>query len=174
MASANQTSLPAPSTQRLDKWLWFARVIKTRTLAAGLVTDGKVRINRQRVDKPSATVRPGDVVTVTVSGDVRVLKVLQPGIRRGPPAEACLLFDEVAPPSGRAPPNSVTYGASSVADGNSIASSSQPPSADATSRHASEIDGQVGGAAVGQRAPGSGRPTKRDRRQMNRATDQEY
>ena len=44
--------------QRLDKWLWFVRVIKTRTQAAGLVTDGKVRINRVRVEKPSQTVRP--------------------------------------------------------------------------------------------------------------------
>lgn len=43
----------AVNRQRLDKWLWFARVVKSRTLAAGLVSSGKVRVNRQRVDKPS-------------------------------------------------------------------------------------------------------------------------
>ena len=74
MADADETGTHA-SGQRLDKWLWFARVIKSRTLATGLVTDGKVRVNRQRVDKPSLTVRPGDVITVTVRGAVRVLKV---------------------------------------------------------------------------------------------------
>lgn len=90
--------------QRLDKWLWFIRVIKTRTQAAGLVTDGKVRVNAQRVEKPSQSLKPGDVVTVTVRGHVRVLRVLQPGTRRGPPAEAQALYEEMQhiPPPGRA------------------------------------------------------------------------
>lgn len=87
------------AAQRLDKWLWFARVIKTRTLAAGLVTDGKVRVNRQRVEKPSLSLRPGDVVTVAVRGHVRVLKVLAAGSRRGPPAEARTLFEDLTPPA---------------------------------------------------------------------------
>ena len=49
----------APGTQRLDKWLWFARFTKTRTLAAAIVAAGKTRINRVRVDKPAQTVRAG-------------------------------------------------------------------------------------------------------------------
>lgn len=91
----------APGTggaQRLDKWLWFVRAIKTRTQAALLVTEGKVRLNRQRVDKPSQPVRPGDVVTVTVRGHVRILKVLAPGLRRGPPVEAKTLYEDMTPP----------------------------------------------------------------------------
>ena len=84
----SRRSAPADGTQRLDKWLWFARIIKSRTLAAQLVEDGKVRVNRARAAKPSQTVRPGDVLTIAIRGHVQVLKVLAPGVRRGPPAEA--------------------------------------------------------------------------------------
>lgn len=84
-------------TQRVDKWLWFVRVVKTRTLAAGLVHDGKVRVNRARIDKPSVTLKAGDVVTVTAGSRVRVLKVLAPGVRRGPPAEAQTLYEDLTP-----------------------------------------------------------------------------
>lgn len=83
--------------QRIDKWLWFARVIKSRTQAAGLVTEGRVRINRERVGKPSQGVRSGDVVTVAVGPRVRVLEVVAPGLRRGPPAEAQTLFKDLTP-----------------------------------------------------------------------------
>lgn len=86
---------PSVEVQRVDKWLWFARVVKSRTAAADLVTAGKVRINRGKADKPSAPVKSGDVVTVAVHRTVRVLKVLHAGSRRGPPAEARLLFDEL-------------------------------------------------------------------------------
>jgi ribosome-associated heat shock protein Hsp15 len=85
-------------TQRLDKWLWFARVVKTRTLAAGLVTDGRVRVNRERIVKPAHAVRAGDVVTVTVGPRVRVLEVRAPGTRRGSPAEAQAIYRELGEP----------------------------------------------------------------------------
>jgi ribosome-associated heat shock protein Hsp15 len=88
----------ASITQRLDKWLWFVRVVKTRTLAGKLVTEGGVRLNRQRIEKPSATVRPGDVLTIAVHDRVRILKVVAPGIRRGPPPEAQLLYEDLTPP----------------------------------------------------------------------------
>ena len=55
--------------QRVDQWLWFARVAKSRTLAQALVARGKVRINRNRLEKPSATVKPGDVLTLTLGAD---------------------------------------------------------------------------------------------------------
>ena len=79
--------------QRLDKWLWFARIVKSRTLAAQLVQDGKVRVNRTKVAKPAQTVRADDVLTIVIRGNVQVLKVVAPGARRGPPAEARLLYE---------------------------------------------------------------------------------
>jgi ribosome-associated heat shock protein Hsp15 len=85
----------APAVQRLDKWLWFARVLKSRTLAAELVERGKVRVNRMRVVKPSHTVREGDVLTISLRGRVLVLKVLAAGARRGPPPEARCLYERV-------------------------------------------------------------------------------
>lgn len=112
--------------QRLDKWLWFARVLKSRTQAAALVSDGKVRINRVRALKPSQSVRPGDVLTITVRGHVRVLKVEFPGVRRGPPPEARTLYEDLTPP----PPD--TRG------------------------------------SIAERAAGTGRPTKLERRLIDR------
>ena len=95
--------------QRLDKWLWFSRMLKSRTLAAQLVTDGKVRINRARVTKPSHALRKGDVLTIAMRGNVKILKVLAPGHRRGPPPEARLLYEIVGdrqtdPAAGPLPP----------------------------------------------------------------------
>lgn len=86
-----------PGTQRVDKWLWFARIAKSRTLAAQLVADGKVRINRVRTAKPSQTVKVGDVLTVTVRGRVDIFRVLAPGERRGPPVEARGLYEVLTP-----------------------------------------------------------------------------
>lgn len=90
--------MPSPASQRIDKWLWFARITKTRTLATQLVTSGKVRVDRQRVIKPSRMVQPGEVVTIVVHGRVRVLKVLDPGTRRGPASEAQSLYEDLSPP----------------------------------------------------------------------------
>jgi len=83
------------SVQRLDRWLWFARVLKSRTLAAQLIERGQVRVNRVRVVKPSHTLREGDVLTVVLHGRVLVLKVVAVGRRRGPPMEATLLYQQV-------------------------------------------------------------------------------
>jgi len=130
------TANVASGTQRLDKWLWFARVIRTRTLAAGLVTDGRVRVNRDRIVKPSQTVKPGDVVTVAVSSHVRVLQVVAPGERRGPADEAQTLYRDLTPP--------------------------RPSSRD-------DVDHRQ--HSSGQRDFGSGRPTKRDRRAIDRLRD---
>jgi ribosome-associated heat shock protein Hsp15 len=118
--------------QRLDKWLWYARISKTRTSAALLVQSGKVRVNRLRAVKASQTVRPGDVLTIALRGKVRVLKVVSAGVRRGPAPEAQALYEPV----------------STVANG---ASDPNIP-------------------AGGLRNAGSTRPTKRDRRMMDRFT----
>lgn len=92
---------------RIDKWLWHARVTKTRSLAAKLVETGGVRVNHCKIVKPAHDVGPGDVVTVAIHESVRVLKVLAPGLRRGPASEARQLFQEIeAPqPSHAAPQN---------------------------------------------------------------------
>lgn len=81
--------------QRLDKWLWFARVAKSRTLAARLVAAGHVRVNGIRSTTPARPIGAGDVLTVALERDVRVLRVLDSGTRRGPYSEARLLFDDL-------------------------------------------------------------------------------
>ena len=116
------------AVQRIDKWLWFARVVKTRTLAQKLATSGKVRVNREKNEHASRPVKPGDTLTITLDRSVRVLRVLAPGDRRGPPAEARLLYDDLSPPPEPKAP--------------------RPPEQAA-------------------RPPGSGRPTKRDRRRLD-------
>jgi ribosome-associated heat shock protein Hsp15 len=83
--------------------LWFARIVKSRTLAAQLVQDGKVRVNRAKVAKPAQTVRADDVLTIVIRGNVQVLKVVAPGARRGPPAEARLLYEVLSPTRGGPP-----------------------------------------------------------------------
>lgn len=83
------------AAQRIDQWMWFARLVKTRTLAARLVQEGAVRINRQKVLKPSHPVAPGDVLTLAVHGRVRVLRVEDIGARRGPAPEAQALYADL-------------------------------------------------------------------------------
>jgi ribosome-associated heat shock protein Hsp15 len=90
--------------QRLDKWLWFSRVTKTRSLAAKLVAAGSVRINKVRADTPSQAVRIGDVLTIGVGQRVLVRKVLALGGRRGPPEEARTLYEDLAPPPPKTAP----------------------------------------------------------------------
>jgi ribosome-associated heat shock protein Hsp15 len=82
--------------QRLDKFLFFARFCKSRTVAAELILRGMVRINRQPTEKPHARLRPGDVLTLALARGVVVAKVLALAPRRGPAAEARLLYEEIA------------------------------------------------------------------------------
>ncbi len=117
---------------RIDKWLWFARVVKSRTLAAGLIEDGKVRLNRERTTKPSQGVRVGDVLTIAVGPRIRVLEVMALGTRRGPAPEAQALYLDRSPPV--------------------VATAVPQP-------------------ASGDRPSGAGRPTKRDRRRIDRLTE---
>jgi ribosome-associated heat shock protein Hsp15 len=86
--------------QRIDKWLWHARIVRTRSAAAALSASGHVRINGQRVDTPSRAVRPGDVVTVALDRAVHVLKVLDFSERRGSADEARRLCEVLGPPPG--------------------------------------------------------------------------
>lgn len=114
--------------QRVDKWLFFARIVKSRSLAARLAAGGKVRVNRNKIDQASHQVKPGDVLTVTLERRVVVCRVLQPGTRRGPASEARELYEDLTPPP---------------------------------------VPREAGEAAP-RRAPGSGRPTKKERRDLER------
>lgn len=81
--------------QRLDKWLWFARFAKTRTLAAKLVTSGFVRVNGQRTDNAAKALAVGDVVTIALSRTTLVVRVEALGERRGPAPEARQLYADL-------------------------------------------------------------------------------
>jgi ribosome-associated heat shock protein Hsp15 len=78
--------------QRLDKWLWFARFAKTRTLAAKLVASGFVRLNGQRTDNAAKAVAVGDVITIALARATLVVRVEGLGERRGPALEARQLY----------------------------------------------------------------------------------
>jgi ribosome-associated heat shock protein Hsp15 len=135
----------ADRTQRLDKWLWYARVAKTRSLAAALVERGRIRVNRVRTQKPSHTIKPGDVITASVQRDVRILKVLQAGTRRGPATEAQGLYEDLTP-------------------ANELRST-------AAQRGASESVVTTG-ASHNSMDPPTGRPSKKERRQLLRLKGQ--
>ncbi len=87
-------------TIRLDKWLFQARFLKSRGLAADLVAEGRVRVNGQPTDKPARAVAEGDVLTFALHGHVHVVRIRQLGTRRGPAAEAQVLYEDLAPREG--------------------------------------------------------------------------
>ena len=121
----------AAGRQRIDKWLFFARAVKSRSLAAKLTVAGRVRINRDKAAQASDTVKAGDVLTITLDRRIMVWKVLAPGARRGPAEEARTLYEDMSP----------------------------PPAAH---------DPALPDAVAPVRQAGSGRPTKRERRQTDR------
>jgi ribosome-associated heat shock protein Hsp15 len=90
--------MPDGDRQRIDKWLWFARVTRTRTGAQKLVVAGRVRVNRERTGSANRLIKPGDVLTIGLDSGVRVLRVIAPGERRGPAADARGLYDDLSPP----------------------------------------------------------------------------
>jgi ribosome-associated heat shock protein Hsp15 len=114
--------------QRVDRFLWHARIVRTRTLAARLAASGHVRVNGKRIDAPGRGLKIGDVLTVAVSRDVRVLKVIAFAERRGGSAEMSRLYEDLSPPSPK----------------------------------------PVRAISPAPRLAGSGRPTKRERRSLDR------
>lgn len=80
---------------RLDKWLWHARIYKTRTLASEMVARGKVRVNRAVTKKPAASVGPGDVLTLVQGREIRVIRIIGLPERRGPASEAVEHYETV-------------------------------------------------------------------------------
>lgn len=93
-------AMSGSETQRLDKWLWFARFFKTRSLAAKLCEAERVRVNRIVVAKAHQAVRVGDVLTFPQARQIRVVRILALGGRRGPASEARTLYEDLAPVGG--------------------------------------------------------------------------
>lgn len=85
--------------QRIDKWLVYARVVKTRTLGQALAASGHVRLNGRKIDDPAQPVKAGDVLTIGLHGTVRVLKVLDFAERRGSFSVASQLYEDLTPPA---------------------------------------------------------------------------
>ncbi|HVI51150.1 MAG TPA: RNA-binding S4 domain-containing protein [Candidatus Sulfotelmatobacter sp.] len=88
---------------RLDKWLWFARFLKSRSMAQGLIESGEVRLNSQGVSKTSVAVKTGDEVVFYLGRRWRRVKIVGLGTRRGPAPEARTLYEELPPPDLPAP-----------------------------------------------------------------------
>ena len=88
----------SPATLRVDKWLWFARFFKARSLATKIVAGGAVRIDGNLVKKPSATVTVGNTLTFAQEKEIRVVRIVDLGTRRGPAPEAQALYEDLAPP----------------------------------------------------------------------------
>ena len=82
---------------RVDKYLWFARFFKTRSLATKRANGGRIRINGNKIKKSSDTVRIGDILTFVQGNEIRVIRVLNLGTRRGPAQEAQSLYEDITP-----------------------------------------------------------------------------
>jgi ribosome-associated heat shock protein Hsp15 len=91
---------PGEAGLRADVWLWRARFAKTRAGAARLILQGGVRLTRagqtRRLEKPGSALHPGDAILFAQNGAIRALRVAQLGTRRGPPAEARTLYEDLA------------------------------------------------------------------------------
>ena len=123
------------STLRLDKWLWYARFFKTRSIATGMCNAGGFRVSGDIVSKAHHQVRPGDVLTFPQGRHIRVVKVLALASRRGPAPEAQQLYEDLCPPSPK----------------------------DRLPRGTPQLNPQAAA-----RDPGTGRPTKRERRSLEK------
>ena len=117
---------------RIDKWLWYARFFKTRSLSAKAVTAGHCRVNSEPVTKVSFTVRPDDVLTFVQAKQVRVIRVITTGARRGPAPEAQTLYEDLSP----APPKP-----DDIPQNPRFAGKGRPSKKDRRARDAFEPDG---------------------------------
>ena len=92
-----KTAPDPPDRQRIDLWLFYARFCKTRERAKAWIKDGRVRLNRQAVGKPSTLVAPGDVLTLIIGRSVTVIEVVACGTHRGPAIDAQKLYRRPTP-----------------------------------------------------------------------------
>lgn len=100
--TAPTAAAPAEDRQRIDKWLWHARLARTRTAAKAIAVSGHVRINREKNKTAAHLLRAGDVLTINVGGRVRVLRVRGIAERRGSATDAAHLYEEI---DARTPPH---------------------------------------------------------------------
>ena len=98
MTATRLTNAVEANRQRIDKWLWHARVVRTRRAAAALAVSGHVRLNGTRVDGASQPVRTGDVLTIALDRRVRILKVAGFAERRGGAEAMQSLYEDLSPP----------------------------------------------------------------------------
>ena len=98
MSGADATEEPGASI-RADKWLWYARFFKTRTLASKVCASGQLRLSGSLVAKAHQKVKVGDVLTFPQGRHIRVIKVIALGSRRGPASEAKELYEDLKPPT---------------------------------------------------------------------------
>ena len=100
--SVPKATAPKRDTLRLDRWLWHARIFRSRKLAAEALSAGRIRLNGQRVTKPGHGTGAGDTLTIPFQDRILLLRVTQTGIRRGPASEARSLYVDLdaqpAPP----------------------------------------------------------------------------
>lgn len=82
---------------RVDKYLWFARFFKTRSLATKRANGGRIRVNGNKIKKSNDPVRVGDILTLAQGDQIRVIRVLDLGTRRGPAQEAQNLYEDITP-----------------------------------------------------------------------------
>ena len=122
---------------RMDKWLWYARFFKTRSLATKLISSGKLRINGEVTSKPHRQAQIGQVLTFAQGPYIRVIRIDEIGKCRGPAAEAATLYTDLGPPPARKTNEEVRL-------------------------HNSRFE---------NRLIGSGRPTKKDRRETTKLKD---
>ena len=122
---------------RLDKWLWYARFFKTRSLATKLISSGKLRINGEVTSKPHRQAQIGQVLTFAQGPHIRVIRIDEIGKCRGPAAEAAKLYTDLDPPLARKTNKEMRH-------------------------HNNHFE---------NRLIGSGRPTKKDRRETTKLKD---
>lgn len=85
-------------SQRIDKWLWHARLYKTRSIAQKQVATGKIRVDREKISSPSRKVTTGNVLTITRERDIKIIEIVGIADRRGPYSQAQLLYHDMSPP----------------------------------------------------------------------------
>ena len=84
--------------ERLDRFLFFSRALKSRTLAQKVIETGAIRVNSERTDRSDYKVGAGDVLTMALHGRIVIWRILDPGQRRGPASEAQGLYEDISPP----------------------------------------------------------------------------
>ncbi|WP_291406515.1 RNA-binding S4 domain-containing protein [Devosia sp.] len=84
--------------ERLDRFLFFSRAVKSRTLAQKIIESGAVRVNSERTERTDHKIGAGDVLTMSLHGKILVWRILDPGTRRGPASEAQGLYEDISPP----------------------------------------------------------------------------